>query len=157
MAHMADTTDTPDILRQAPAGRVVLWSGEVATLAGVTPMTITRWAKAGKVVASTTTGGNRRFWPNDVIDLLNTLERPVPEWLAAVAAALGGMRPLELAEASLSDHGIAVAAVPVPGERVDLALLLQCECGWRESFGAVATLDSLSAAALAHLTEGAGP
>jgi hypothetical protein len=96
---MTDTTETPEILRQAPAGRVVLWTGEVATLAGVTPMTVTRWARSGKVEASTTSGGNRRFWPPAVVKLLNELGREVPPWLAGVAAALAGTRPLEIAEA----------------------------------------------------------
>jgi hypothetical protein len=85
---MTDATETPEILRQAPAGRVVLWTGEVATLAGVTPMTVTRWADSGKVTASTTAGGNRRFWPPDVVALLRELDRPAPAWLVRVCAEL---------------------------------------------------------------------
>jgi hypothetical protein len=97
MAHMMDSTQTPEILTQAPAGRVVLWTGEVATLAGVTPMTVTRWARSGKVAASVTAGGNRRFWPPDVVKLLGELGREVPAWLVRVAR--------ELAEAEGREHG----------------------------------------------------
>lgn len=84
---MTDATQTPDILKQAPAGRVVLWSGEVATLAGVTVMTVTRWAKAGKIESTTTAGGNRRYSFPAVAALLAEIGRPVPWWLNAASQA----------------------------------------------------------------------
>lgn len=98
---MTDATETPEILRQAPAGRVVLWTGEVATLAGVTPMTVTRWARSGRLASSTTDGGNRRYAFAAVAELLADLGRPVPWWLHGaaqeVAEAVGGADLAELA------------------------------------------------------------
>lgn len=88
MPNMADTTETPEILRQAPAGRVVLWTGEVATLAGVTAMTVTRWARSGRLPSSTTDGGNRRYTFGAVAELLADLGRPVPWWLHGAAQAV---------------------------------------------------------------------
>jgi excisionase family DNA binding protein len=58
-----------------------LWTGEVAQLAGVTRMTINRWANAGRLPHVRTLGGNRRYEQADVKKLLVTMGRPVPDWL----------------------------------------------------------------------------
>src|SRR5262249_39180105 len=58
-----------------------LWTGEVAKLAGVTGMTINRWADAGRIVAAKTLGGNRRYEQSEVRRLLAEMGRPVPGWL----------------------------------------------------------------------------
>ena len=47
-----------------------LWTGEVAQLAGVTRMTINRWANAGRLPHVRTLGGNRRYEQADVKKLL---------------------------------------------------------------------------------------
>lgn len=103
MPNMTDATQTPEIMRQAPAGRVVLWTGEVATLAGVTAMTVTRWASSGKLASSRTPGGNRRYSFAAVAELLAEQGRPVPWWLnqgaQAVAEAAGSS---DLEELSLA-------------------------------------------------------
>lgn len=55
------------------------------------------------------------------------------------------------------DHDLAVAALPdllaeeagiVQGEGAHLRL--QCACGWHQTYGAVTTLEAMSAAALVH-------
>lgn len=79
---MSKERDFDGIFTTPPAGRDDLWTGEVAELAGVTKMTIVRWADAGKVACSRTLGGDRRFARAEVARLLAELGRPVPEWLA---------------------------------------------------------------------------
>lgn len=44
----------------------LLTPGEVASLFGVDPKTVTRWAKAGKLHAIRTLGGHRRFRESEV-------------------------------------------------------------------------------------------
>ena len=44
----------------------LLTPGEVAALFRVDPMTVTRWAKAGKLTAIRTLGGHRRYRENEV-------------------------------------------------------------------------------------------
>lgn len=68
---------------EIPARETDLWTGEVATLAGVTKMTIVRWANSGRLPCSRTLGGetnrgDRRFHPYDVAELLMELGRPIP-------------------------------------------------------------------------------
>lgn len=51
-------------------------------------------------------------------------------------------------------HGMALAAIPGLGDRLDMAhLRLQRECGWHKTYGTVTSLESLSAAALTHHAE----
>lgn len=56
--------------RQGTAVEPVLTPGEAADLAGVKPRTITRWANAGKLTTTRTTGGHRRFSGAEVLELL---------------------------------------------------------------------------------------
>lgn len=51
-----------------------LTPGEVARLVGVSPTTVTRWAREGKLRCRTTLGGHRRFEPSVVKELQVALE-----------------------------------------------------------------------------------
>lgn len=44
----------------------LLTPAEVATLFGVDPKTVTRWARAGRLTAVRTLGGHRRYHPGEV-------------------------------------------------------------------------------------------
>lgn len=46
--------------------------GEVATLFRVDPKTVTRWASAGKLRSVPTPGGHRRFYREDIAEMLGT-------------------------------------------------------------------------------------
>ena len=48
----------------------LLKPGEVATLAGVDPKTVTRWARTGALPYTTTLGGHRRYRESVVRELL---------------------------------------------------------------------------------------
>lgn len=51
----------------------VLRPHQVATLAGVEPRTVTRWANAGKISSFRTIGGQRRFNEHVVTEELRAL------------------------------------------------------------------------------------
>lgn len=51
-----------------------LTPGEVAAIFRVTPKTVTRWAEAGKLPATRTLGGHRRFAARQVQQVLEELE-----------------------------------------------------------------------------------
>ncbi|HEU5157460.1 MAG TPA: BldC family transcriptional regulator [Streptosporangiaceae bacterium] len=57
---MSTSPDTPELLTPA----------EVAHLFRVDPKTVTRWAQAGRIRSVRTVGGHRRFYKNEVEDLL---------------------------------------------------------------------------------------
>ena len=52
----------------------LLTPAEVATLFRVSPKTVTRWARSGKLTALRTLGGHRRFRATEVKDLLERFE-----------------------------------------------------------------------------------
>lgn len=52
----------------------LLTPAEVATLFRVSPKTVTRWARSGKLTALRTLGGHRRFRSSEVRDLLERFE-----------------------------------------------------------------------------------
>ncbi len=52
----------------------LLTPAEVATLFRVSPKTVTRWARSGKLTALRTLGGHRRFRASEVRDLLERFE-----------------------------------------------------------------------------------
>ena len=53
----------------------LLRSHEVGELLGVTPKTVALWARTGKLAATTTAGGHRRFRRSDVDAILAQRER----------------------------------------------------------------------------------
>jgi excisionase family DNA binding protein len=50
----------------------LLTPGEVGTLFGVTPKTVTRWANSGKLSSIRTLGGHHRYRANEIHKLLWT-------------------------------------------------------------------------------------
>lgn len=52
--------------------RLLLKPTEVATLFGVDPKTVTRWARKGKLEAHLTLGGHRRYMITDIRSLLRS-------------------------------------------------------------------------------------
>ena len=59
------STDTDAAPRQAP----LLRRREVAEILGVSPNTVSRWAREGRLPSVLTLGGHRRFAPGVVNDL----------------------------------------------------------------------------------------
>jgi excisionase family DNA binding protein len=56
--------------RDQSSGETLLTPAEVAALFRVDPMTVTRWAKAGKLSSIRTLGGHRRYRESEVMSLL---------------------------------------------------------------------------------------
>ena len=52
----------------------LLTPAEVALMFRVSPKTVTRWARAGKISAVRTLGGHRRFLASEVAAFLATVE-----------------------------------------------------------------------------------
>jgi len=52
----------------------LLTPAEVASMFRVSPKTVTRWARSGKITALRTLGGHRRFRAAEVHDLLERFE-----------------------------------------------------------------------------------
>lgn len=57
------------------SGTDLLTPQEVAQLFRVDPKTVTRWAKAGRLMSIRTLGGHRRFMAAEVHELLNKTTR----------------------------------------------------------------------------------
>ncbi len=57
----------------------LLTPAEVAALFRVDPKTVTRWAKAGKLMSIRTLGGHRRYREAEVRALLAGIPAPRPE------------------------------------------------------------------------------
>jgi excisionase family DNA binding protein len=55
-----------------------LLPGEVAEVLQVSPKTVTRWAKEGKLASRRTLGGHRRYARTDIEDLVERLDDPIP-------------------------------------------------------------------------------
>lgn len=53
----------------------LLTPAEVARLFRVSPKTVTRWARSGKLSAMRTLGGHRRFRASEVREFLSRIER----------------------------------------------------------------------------------
>ena len=61
---------------EAPArGREFLSRGEVDRLFGVSPSTVTRWARSGLVASIRTPGGHYRFRAQDALRAVQSSER----------------------------------------------------------------------------------
>ena len=58
-----------------PNNDALLTPAEVAALFRVNPKTVTRWARAGKITASRTLGGHRRFRASEIRRCLEQMER----------------------------------------------------------------------------------
>jgi excisionase family DNA binding protein len=52
---------------------------DVAKVFGVTPKTVSRWARAGKIESFRTVGGHLRFRRDDVVDALRKAEERFSE------------------------------------------------------------------------------
>ena len=57
-------------MNRIPDAEVLLTPKEVAQRFHVTPKTVTRWAKAGKLTAIRTLGGHRRYRESEVLERL---------------------------------------------------------------------------------------
>jgi excisionase family DNA binding protein len=57
----------------------LLTPAEVAAMFRVSPKTVTRWARSGKLTALRTLGGHRRFRASEVKDLLERFEEIAQE------------------------------------------------------------------------------
>ena len=57
------------------ADDALLTPAEVAQLFRVSPKTVTRWARSGKLSAKRTLGGHRRFQEAEVREFLSRVER----------------------------------------------------------------------------------
>jgi excisionase family DNA binding protein len=55
-----------------------LLPGEVAEVLQVSPKTVTRWAKEGKLPSRRTLGGHRRYVRADIESLVERLEEQIP-------------------------------------------------------------------------------
>jgi excisionase family DNA binding protein len=60
--------------QQHDADDALLTPAEVAALFRVSPKTVTRWARSGKLTALRTLGGHRRFRTSEVRELLSNFE-----------------------------------------------------------------------------------
>lgn len=59
---------------QSSADNALLTPSEVASMFRVSPKTVTRWARAGKLKAIRTLGGHRRFRAGEVREVLSRAE-----------------------------------------------------------------------------------
>jgi excisionase family DNA binding protein len=62
---------------QTPKSSYLLPS-EVAEVLQVSPKTVTRWAKEGKLASRRTLGGHRRYARTDIESLAEQLEEQIP-------------------------------------------------------------------------------
>jgi excisionase family DNA binding protein len=60
--------------RQGSANDVYITTGEVARILRVSPKTVARWAKEGKLPHLVTLGGHRRFPSGPIYDLARKLQ-----------------------------------------------------------------------------------
>lgn len=61
-------------MQKHEADDALLTPAEVAAMFRVSPKTVTRWARAGKLTAMRTLGGHRRFRASEVRSLLGRVE-----------------------------------------------------------------------------------
>jgi excisionase family DNA binding protein len=64
--------------RQQTSKSPYLLPSEVAEVLQVSPKTVTRWAKEGKLAARRTLGGHRRYARADIESLAERLEQQIP-------------------------------------------------------------------------------
>jgi excisionase family DNA binding protein len=66
MAHLGGVPDAPQETPPSAAPRGYLRAAEAAALLHVSPKTISRWAREGKLGHVVTLGGHRRFSRRDI-------------------------------------------------------------------------------------------
>jgi len=67
------------VSRRAPASKsTYLLPSEVAEVLQVSPKTVTRWAKEGKLASRRTLGGHRRYARADIESLAERLQEQIP-------------------------------------------------------------------------------
>jgi excisionase family DNA binding protein len=96
----------PSLMNEAEP---LLTPAEVATLFRVDAKTVSRWAKAGKLTATRTLGGHRRFKEREVRALLAASRRVEPDPMAAPVHTLwpiAATGPAAAARRHLQDEGI---------------------------------------------------
>lgn len=71
----------------------LLTPGQVAALFGVNPVTVKRWALAGKLTAVKTDGGHRRYRPDEVLGLRGSAPAEAELLTRAQVAQLLGVQP----------------------------------------------------------------
>jgi excisionase family DNA binding protein len=72
---MAQTLPEWDTIMQNDAvDEALLTPAEVAAMFRVSPKTVTRWARAGKLTAMRTLGGHRRFRASEVREFLSRVD-----------------------------------------------------------------------------------
>jgi excisionase family DNA binding protein len=64
--------------REQASKSAYLLPSEVAEVLQVSPKTVTRWAKEGKLASRRTLGGHRRYARADIESLAERLEEPIP-------------------------------------------------------------------------------
>jgi excisionase family DNA binding protein len=65
----------PKASTRAPIPKI-LSRGEVSRIFGVSPSTITRWARQGRLPCMHTLGGHRRYLRDDIARLVEASRRP---------------------------------------------------------------------------------
>jgi excisionase family DNA binding protein len=65
----------PQSARRRPSTATYLLTGEVAEVFGVSPKTISRWAKQGRLPYRKTLGGHRRYDRAAIADLAASLRQ----------------------------------------------------------------------------------
>jgi excisionase family DNA binding protein len=64
--------------RERPSKPPYLLPSEVAEVLQVSPKTVTRWAKEGKLASRRTLGGHRRYARADIESLAQRLQEQIP-------------------------------------------------------------------------------
>ena len=62
------------VLEKNPSGSEYLRASEAAQLLHVSPKTVSRWAKEGKIPHFVTLGGHRRFPKDAIVSIAHDLE-----------------------------------------------------------------------------------
>ncbi len=76
-------------MQQPSPDDALLTPSEVAAMFRVNPKTVTRWARAGKLISLRTLGGHRRYRESEVRGLLGGQEVLAESDIVAVAEAVG--------------------------------------------------------------------
>src|SRR5262245_2980033 len=83
------TTNVGDAPKAVSDPAAVLTTSQVSRLLGVSPNTVTRWAREGRLPCRLTLGGHHRFERRFIEQLRETLNRAATD-RAAFVSAVGG-------------------------------------------------------------------